>query len=173
MELRILHQKVKSWAASGITICLGLILLLSACQGAKRYLNSKGYEIIYYSPTENADDNSVLVHGRVTISETGKNAAFATLHFESKKGKIYETKADKNGFYSVRLKEKYFNGTVTAKGRGSSYIIEDMFFSDACEFNIRLFNYDKPGNFVELTKSDLIFIKDEKAREDSLKMHPK
>lgn len=172
MELRMSLQKEKNWAANSLSICLGIICLFSACQAEKRYLNSKGYEIIHHSQDKSVIHVPLFVHGKVTISETGKKVAFATLRFESKKGKIYQAKADKRGFYSIKFDEKYFEGNVNVEGKGSSFMVEDVFFgySDASEFNIKLYNYAKPGNFVVLNKNDIIFIRERSAKEDSLKM---
>lgn len=174
MEFKILHQKEKNWAVNSLSICLGIILLLSACQETKRYLNSKGYEIIHHTQEKSDKHVPLFVHGKVTISETGKKVAFATLRFESRKGKIYNTKADKSGFYNIKFDEKYFEGNVNVEGNGSSFLVEDVFFgySDASEFNIKLYNYDKPGNFVVLNKNDIIFIRERSSKEDSLKMEP-
>ncbi|GHE29779.1 hypothetical protein [Sphingobacterium griseoflavum] len=175
MELKILRQKAKNWAVSGFGLCLGVSLLFSACRVGKRYHDSQGYEIIHHTQDKSGKPVPLLVHGKVTISETGKKAAFATLRFESKKGKIYKTTADKWGFYSIIFDEKYFDGNVDVAVRSGSFMVEDVFFgySSASEFNIRLYNYDKPGLFVILNKSDIIFIRERSAKEDSLKMELK
>lgn len=175
MEFKMLHQREKNWAVNSLGICLGIILLFSACQAEKKYLNSKGYEILHHTQDKSVKHVPLFVHGKVTVSETGKKVAFATLRFESRKGKIYKAQADKRGFYSIKFDEKYFEGNVNVEGRGSSFMVEDVFFgySDASEFNIKLYNYDKPGNFVVLNKNDIIFIRERSAKEDSLKMKPK
>ncbi|MFD2596845.1 hypothetical protein [Sphingobacterium griseoflavum] len=175
MELKILRQKAKNWAVSGFGLCLGVGLLFSACRAGKRYHDSKGFEIIHHAQDKSVKNVPLLVHGKVTISETGKKAAFATLRFESKKGEIYKTTADKGGFYSMIFDEDYFEGNVDVEVRGGAFMAEDVFFgySSATEFNVRLFNYDQPGNFVILNKSDIIFIRERMAKEDSLKMELK
>lgn len=172
MEFKMLQQKGKNVDVNNLIRSLVIILILSSCQGTKSYINSKGYEIIHHTQDKSVQQVPLLVHGKVTISETGKRAAFATLRFDSRKGKIYNAKADKRGFYSINLDEKYFEGNVNVEGKGCSFMVEDVFFgySDASEFNIKLYNYDKPGNFVVLNKDDIIFIRERSATKDSLKV---
>ncbi|MBE8712682.1 hypothetical protein [Sphingobacterium hungaricum] len=175
MEFKMLHQKEKNWVVNSLSMSLVMILLLSACQSTKRYLNSRGYEIIHHNQDKSVQHVPLLVHGKITISETGKKVAFATLRFESNKGKVYNAKADKSGFYSIKFDKEYFEGNVDVEGNGSSFTVEDIFFgySDASEFNIMLYNYDKPGNFVVLNKNDIISIRERSAKGDSLKIELK
>lgn len=163
-------EKATNWGVSILFVLFWTIAFLIGCQSSKRYIDSKGYEVIHHRQKESNEHVPLLVHGTVTVSETGKKVPFATLDFESKTGHVYRVKADKNGNYSIALNEKYFEGAVNVEGRGCSFKVEDIFFgySDASEFNVRLYNYDKPGNFVVLDKDAIISIRNMNTHQDSV-----